>query len=49
MNLINDITPKIIIMPLIRLNTIKVSKGSGVKIENKSDKKKLIPTSKPIK
>lgn len=39
----------IIIIPLIRLYTIKVSKGSGIKIENTSDKKKLNPTSKPLK
>ena len=49
MNLINEMTPMIIIMPHIRLNTNKVSKGSGIKIENISDKKKLIPTNKPIK
>ncbi len=47
MNLINNIAPIIIIKPLIRLNTINVSKGSGIKIENKSDRKKLIPTNMP--
>lgn len=36
-----------IMIPLTMLNTIKTSKGSGIKSEKTSDKKKLNPTSKP--
>lgn len=38
-----------IIDPLTKPNAVKASKGSGIKIENRSDKKKLNPTNKPIK
>lgn len=49
MNLIKNIIPIKIITKLVILNANNASKGSGIKIENRSDKKKLNPTKIEIK